>query len=279
MKRFSVLLVLFLSALLACPGADTKAIQIFSEASYVLHELRERAGAKGTWWWSKDEPPSSYWQRLQPKPVISKGSGWATIANGVPVFVTAAHVVGLNSVPYELAGKKIGERCKIIERTIRIYAGGLAFEPDRFGWLLKPNGLSPTDHADAAILVFAAIDVFKDVTVFSLADALPLSGDPVTAIGFPGTPVPQTVMAVVTYSDAAQRFFFIDRPLDDGFSGGVVLNQKGKALGVFIGNKSSRQGTVLSIGSKDLAEVARRSYSEISHPHPFDGKFQGNTGK
>ena len=272
MKRLAVPFILLLSLPLACRGAESQAVQIYTEASYVLHELRERAGTKGTWPWSKDAPPTAYWQRLQPGPVITRGSGWATIVKGVPVLVTAAHVVGLNSVPQVLGRFTIGEKCKISERKIRIYVGGLAFEPDRFGWLLKPNGLSPTDHADAAILVFSSMDVFKDVTVFDLAETMPMSGDPVTAIGFPGTPVPQTMMAVVTYSDPLQRFFVIDRPLDDGFSGGVVLNQKGKALGMFSGNKSSRQGTVLSISGKDVAGVARRSYSEISQPHPFDGK-------
>jgi len=247
--------------------ALTAIARIRSAASYkahVKHEWRER---EGIWPFRHD----AIRFRIEAKTIDlqGSGSGWVLSGSSGDVMVTAAHVIQLNTSPASVDGRNVdGKYAWISERKITCLVGGLAFQPTEFAPLeLKPSH-APAQPLDLVLLRFAKREALKGLKEYRMADRLPKLGEKVTAIGLPSTDFPQPAEISVVHVEIGAGFFVLNESLPPGYSGGVVIDEKGRALGVVTG-QTNKQTTVLMINNALVRTANYRRFNELVEWHSF----------
>jgi hypothetical protein len=217
-------------------------------------------GDDGPWWCIWCEPT---WEVRQEQWRLS-GSFWALQTSDKPIFVTAAHVLGLNWEPGWIGGHTIDRETAFLRNVkARALIGTLAYEPSDIGRAKDAN--------DAAFLMARDSMAFKTVRFLSLSDSPPQYGETVQVVGYPGTPVQQFATTSVTSVNEDAGFFVLNQAVDDGYSGGVVLNSSGeKAYGVIVNTDSAhKQTTVLRITPEMLSAIDWHPADEVLN-HSFE---------
>ena len=170
---------------------------------------------------------------LEPKKFTqeSHGTAWATEFHDKLILVTAGHVIGtcgeVNFSPENKTKAELAELAEYhpVSRISRVVLGGVGGKPIRIGTL--------SDDADIALVVPHSDAVFSGLKVFKLANRLPSLFESVRALGFPhGAHFAKQEQTTVTTVVGAKGYFVLNIPLNKGFSGGVVLDENGLALGV-----------------------------------------------
>lgn len=225
----------------------------------------------------KREQPRLYWspkvEHVRSR-IFVKGSGWAIEHERRLMIVTALHVVGLSSRPFPIGVQTIhnGEIVnpnppyspdEITEQylgaMITIGVGDRALAPSRIGTI---DGL-----ADIAILDFGDMDLRGEVQPTPLSRRQPSVGDSVTVIGFPGTFTQQRKASTISSLLDRQNYFVLNESLENGYSGGLVLDRQNRAVGV-VSSVTNRQTTVYRLGPGDLSRIVWRNASDILEENP-----------
>jgi hypothetical protein len=185
-------------------------------------------------WWDFYHDP--WWDVREEKWQLA-GSVWAAQTSDKPIFVTAAHALGVNlEPPQQLGGHHIdGKTAFLMNVRGTVLIGTLAYEPFTIGLLKDAN--------DAAFLTVNDLSAFKAVRLLSLSDSPPIYGESVQVCGYPKTSDQQFATAVVTSVHEDAGFFVLNEALDEGYSGGVVLNSAGKAYGVIVNTDLAKKQT------------------------------------
>src|SRR5581483_6140926 len=108
------------------------------------------------------------------------GSFWSlTVASsGTPIFVTAAHVLGMNWNPVSVDGFSFdGEKAFLLSRHARVFLGPLGYKPSAIGYFTGLN--------DVAFLKPKDPRVFSQYKTIRLSSDSPHVGENVTIYGFP----------------------------------------------------------------------------------------------
>ena len=203
------------------------------------------------------------------KEILLTGSYWQVESNQGVILVTAAHVLGINweakevdlGLEWEGQGVKhvVGKQRPyetILQRSFsRVLIGTLAYAPLDIGTL---KGTS-----DMAFLRPKNPQVLKDVQMLRLSDTPPRRDERVEICGYPGTGYEQREAAIVTTVREADGFFVLNRPVEPGYSGGVVTNSEGKAYGVITStDKAEKQTTVLRLTPAMLGRIEWKPAAE-----------------
>ncbi|MHC4251627.1 MAG: S1 family peptidase [Planctomycetota bacterium] len=210
------------------PPAGPSPVKVFSETKYVVETKGRLFGST-----------------VEEKRVVRTGAGFLVEAEGRTLLVTAAHVASGPVHPAVIVdgGSKTvidGDRVRVTASTFRVRVGDLS---------LPPSQVLVDREADVA--VFSLDDEalgLLGLGGFDLAQASPETGDEVAVWGFPGTTVPQLKRGMLV--SAIERFYFaLNRPLDEGFSGGPVVGAGDRLLGVILrsGDRQTRCAPVAPI--------------------------------
>ena len=203
-----------------------------------------------------------------------KGSGWVIDFGGKKLLVTAAHTLGLNTCDFTKAKDCVEEeiaiehcwveKVKSVDRKAEVLVGGLAYRPEQVAWLRR-NG----DPIDAVIIMMENNAVFDGLKTFGLAERAPTEFEKVKIAGFPQTSEQQVDELTVSAVDEKQGLLTLNKAVKPGYSGGVVLNDKGEAYGVISGFVGE-QTTVLLLSNsmlnglewQDPVQCLKRNFKE-----------------
>ncbi len=218
-------------------------------------EPAQRIFVNLTWqvWTREIRPDGSPRDRSATVNTPSTGTCWVTEHNGEKIIVTAAHNLGLTvkARPSEVGGKKVRE---IASLTAKPVLGTLAYEVAKVG-LLK-------GRYDVAFILPADTNAFNGSRVIPLARVPAKREDKVKIYGFPNTSSPHPTDTTVVDFTLGQDYMKFATPLEPGYSGGVVLNADGKALGVVIATEA-KQSTAIVVNAAVLSRVQWRTAREV----------------
>ena len=200
--------------------------------------------------------------------VYTSGTAWAIDVNGRRLLVTAAHVVGVGDRPppvhfEEIKNGKIVSRGPIklgevkerdLSYRVRVGLGDL-------GSAVATIGIIP-GLVDAVLLEPADSRIWREIRPTSVAATAPLAQEEVTVVGYPGTFSEQLTKAVIASVSSQQGYFVLSRALEPGYSGGLVKNRAGEAVGV-VSSVTHEQTTVLLISRRALSGASFRPASEL----------------
>lgn len=279
-RKLAIAAAAFLTATIISPMAswsqqlaDHYTLRVFAKHTYKL-ELR--------YFWTKTEwsisplhwPPfrreEEYTGRTtKTASMHCRSSAWALDVKGEAVLVTAAHCLGLNlSVPGQINNEKlqddgtikttqkylIDDDCKPLTRTTEVVFGGLAFREKEIGTVSKDGGNTADDILDIAFVKPDDKAVFSDLRLLKPATKTLSVQDKVMVFGFPSTLSQQAKEVLVADVARDHGYCVLNEALDDGYSGGVVVNKDNEAVGV-ITNISKGQTTVLLLTSNVLDKI------------------------
>lgn len=185
------------------------------------------------------------------------GSFWVAEANNQKFLVTAAHNLCFGP---KLRFDRIGSISldpKHVLRALKIepVLGTLTYEVAEVG-IPQPESdwvvLKPADSA--------AVGMSKPIP---LADKRLRLGDPVTVLGYPSTAHEKAVKTTVAAISPNDRFLVLNTPLDPGYSGGVVLNDKNKAVGIVV-TSDEKQSNALILSPAIFTKLRWVPLKEIS---------------
>ncbi len=194
---------------------------------------------------------------------LSQGTYWAVMIGGDKVYITAAHVLGLNTTPTEINGVKIdNEHGKLLFVKGRAYMGTLAYTVEQVGRVPSLD--------DVAFFRPHEKNIVDKVGAIPLASNAPVSGERVSVVGFPGTAYQQLTEMVVTSVHETEGFMILNQPVDPGCSGGVVIDAAGRAYGVVANTDAkNKQTTVLRL-TRDSLQQVRWTEAKTTLSHKFD---------
>jgi len=217
---------------------------------------------KGWWLW---QDPWPEW-KVGEQRSLGKGSFWAVQTPDKTILITAAHVLGPlnpNWDALEIDGHKIDrENAFLTSVEGKVLLGTLSFEPSEIGRVKEVN------DADAAFLTTKDSHILKTIKPLVLSDSAPEYGENVQVVGYPGTVVPQPATMSVAWVQEDKGFFVLNQAVDDGYSGGIVLNSSGKAYGVIVNTDAQKQTNVLRITPEMLKAIEWHPAGEMLN-HEF----------
>jgi S1-C subfamily serine protease len=185
-------------------------VKVFSETVYKMTVRR-------SWYW---------WWTGKPEVLdLRTGSGFLVQRAGAVYLVTAAHVVCGEPTPASVTDKDtksvytISASTLLDSVTFRVRVSSLSFQPTM---------IAIDRERDIAILTLDDKKLQKlNLRALYFSEDVPVPEQEVRVWGFPQTSTPQFQDAKVT---AVQReFFVLNQSLDEGFSGGPVLNLNSSA--------------------------------------------------
>ena len=246
MKSFRILAISFFLVAMSDTGFAQQIPEtgrLFAGAIYRYSFIEQ---AKSWFGCSRKQPT---WLDKSADEVVNRGTYWAVMLDGSKIYVTAAHVLGLNTKPTEIAGVKLdNQNGKLLSVTGRAYMGTLAYTVQEIGQVSSLD--------DVAFLRPHEKNILDKVNEITLATKAPASGERVSVVGFPGTPYQQLTEMLVTSVHETEGFMVLNQPVDPGYSGGVVLNSSGQAYGVVVNtDQQSRQTTVIRLTPADLRQI------------------------
>ena len=197
--------------------------------------------------------------RSMPSRIYAKGSAWAVVLDGHHYLVTAAHVVGVGEHPepavfQEVKNGEIVTRTKLdwdnSPRTETAYQVKVGIGD--FGTSVKNVGLFSADSPlkDVVLLEPTEERVFAELRSTPLAYKVPQVGDTVQVLGIPDTVAQQLTSATVAAVFERRGYFVLSSALPPGYSGGVVLDKEGSALGVVTSTSKSQTTVILVNGAR-----------------------------
>ncbi len=265
MPRVNLLLFcLLMVSLRADPTAQT--VKIFTEIAAQNRSMFSTLGVQR--------------EKTQISRIYTQGSAWAVELDGHPYLVTAAHVIGLLNRPSPDAIQEVKNgapvtRTKLewpnppseLAYVVRVGIGD-------FGAPVKTVGQFSADSSrnDVVLLEPAQGRVLAELRPTKLASSAPKVGDQVQALGLPDTPVQQNESSTVTAVFEPQGYFVLNTALKGGYSGGLVLNKEGLAIGVVTSTNSGQTTVILVNGSRLKGAVFKSAESVFSlHPEVFAG--------
>ena len=218
---------------------------------------------EGWWPW---RPRWIEWKEEEQQQLV-KGSFWAVHTPDRTILITATHVLGLNLDLREIDGHKVDQktwspdqktlRLNRVERKVLL--GTLSFQPAEVGSVERLN--------DAAFLTAKDSGISKTIKPLILSDTAPKIGEDVQVWGYPGTAYQQHESASVTQVQD-NGFFILNRAVDEGYSGGVVVNSAGNAYGIITNTDQNKQTTVLRITPEMLQAIDWHPAAEMLN-HSF----------
>lgn len=268
MMRVCLLLAAAALCLFPSSGAAAEAIaRVRSEASYKVKIYHEWTEKEGVWGFRKTVVRSR--TDTQQESYQGSGSGFVLETSAGPTLVTAAHVLHLQNRPTRAAGRDLdGNRAWVSQRRLTCVVGPLAFSPSEVGVVTLTPSKGPPFTLDIALLRFSDDAALEPYQRYRLANRLPRVGERVTAIGLPSTQFPQPTETTVTFVQEDANFFVLSSELPPGYSGGVVLDERGRVLGVVTG-QSDKQSTVLRLNSSLVRAAQFQPFSALSDWHAF----------
>jgi hypothetical protein len=254
LKTICALMALVGASVVPCLAADC-CVPIYSQcnltAQYTL-------GWKKAWWSEKVEKTNSFVD-------VMRGAAWRTDVAGEKLLITAAHNLFLKNFGKDQIHKLVKRNWpdnNWVElhgfshtTTVHVH-GGLSRSPKQ---IALPNLGGGRLELDVAVLYLADNDVFSSINPTPLANKLPEAGESIQIVGFPGT-VKQQIAVDLTVSSVEEQsgYFLLNKPVDKGFSGGVVRDKDGKvAYGVIAGNTSDDKQTKVYLVSERLLSSAK----------------------
>lgn len=181
---------------------------------------------------------------------LGTGTCWAAKVDGQPVLFTAAHVLARGP---NFSVKPL-ERAELQFLQIKPIIGLLGHE-------LQSVGL-PKGNPDWVALRPKDAGAFKNSRLKELSKIVPKAGDSLVVIGFPDTAHEQRVERTVTSIGLNGDYIVFNQPLDHGYSGGVVLNGKGQAVGLVV-TTAEKQSTAVLLTMERLKSLDWKPFEEI----------------
>lgn len=173
-------------------------------------------------------------RRLAFKRETATGSFWIVSVNGEKHIVTAGHNLGLMNGKLAVAPKDPG-------KVFSTYAETLL---GRYAYGVSTVGL-PNSKADWVALRPEHPSVLDRSRAFTLAEKSPEIGDRVQVWGFAGQPHPKNLSFTVVDVSEGKDFLTLNDRLPQGYSGGVVLNDKGEAVAVAVATKAEHSSALV----------------------------------
>ena len=127
--------------------------------------------------------------------------------------------------------------------------GTLADRPKQVARLRKGE-----EEIDVALMRLDGGFAKEQLKALSLASHPPKEFETVRVVGFPSTSAQQPNSLTVSTVNSGDGFFVLNAPVDHGYSGGVVLNDRGEAYGVISG-VDAKQTTVLLLNDEMVSHV------------------------
>lgn len=199
---------------------------------------------------------------------VDQGSAWCADVNGKRVLVTAAHILGIKTCTFDGFEGELKKQiesdtwvAKILEvqRTSRVVVGGLAYEPSKIAWPSLGGASS-----DACFLYMEDDAVFSRIKPIAIANKLPAVSESVDCYGFPGTTDQQVETITVSSVDQQSGYFTLNKPVDNGYSGGLVMSKGKEAYGVIVGTAPNGKQTIaLLVTEKLLRSTAPQPASKV----------------
>lgn len=268
----TVAIAVCLSAAFAFPAMawsqDTTSrytLRVFTKHAYTLEYTYSWTETKGVWPFTRtvthEEDPEERTASMH-----IRGSAWALDVKGEQVLVTAAHCLGLNvpmhsTIANETLKKDgsiktereyvISDECKALSRTTESVFGSLAFKAKDVGTVNKAGS---DDILDVAFVRPDDKAVFSDLRLLPMAKETVSVQEKVMVFGFPSTSSQQMKEVLVADVDRNHGYCVLNEALDEGYSGGIVVNKNGQSVGL-ITNVSKGQTTVLLLTPEVLGQI------------------------
>ena len=178
------------------------------------------------------------------------GTCWAANVNGHPVLFTAAHVLarGPNFIVPSL------ERAEPLSLEITPVIGLLGNEILAVGF--------PKGNPDWVALRPKDARAFKVSQLKELSKIAPKVGDAMKVVGFPDTAHEQQTERRITSISPNGEFIVFNQLLEPGYSGGVVLNAKGQAVGVVV-TSEEKQSTAILLSPAKLGALDWKPFEQL----------------
>ncbi|NBR87972.1 MAG: serine protease [Proteobacteria bacterium] len=173
-------------------------------------------------------------RRLAFKRETRTGSFWIASVNGEKHIVTAGHNLGLMNGRLAIAPQDAS-------KVFGTYAETLL---GRYAYGVSSVGL-PNSKADWVALKPEHPSVLERSRAFTLAEKSPEIGDRVQVWGFAGQPHPKNLSFTVVDVSEGKDFLTLNDRLPPGYSGGVVLNEKGEAVAVAVATKAEHSSALI----------------------------------
>ncbi|MBI5767881.1 MAG: trypsin-like peptidase domain-containing protein [Verrucomicrobia bacterium] len=198
--------------------------------------------------------------------VFTWGTAWAIETSGRRLLVTAAHVVGVGERPppvhfEEMQNGKIVARNPINlgELKERDFSYRVRIGLGELGSAVATIGTTP-DLPDGVFLEPADSRIWRELRPTALATKNLVKQEEVTVLGYPSTFSEQPTNALV--AEIYPGYFVLNQELDPGYSGGLVTNRSGEAVGV-VASVTKKQTTVFFITQHTLSGASFRPASEL----------------
>lgn len=221
------LILLIASTASASIAADAFTQKLYTEVNYEVSS----AG------WFRD--------RKEVQRVLLTGTAWILDTGKEKVFVTAAHTMGFGprGTPVQIGAYTIKGDTKATRLNSKTVVGTLAYEIREIGTL---------SSEDDILLLRAEEAALSDSRSFKLARKPLKTGETVKVLGYPSTSheQPQECSVAAVY----QKHFILNKSMDSGYSGGLVLNTSGDAVGLVTGTEH-KQATAVFIPAEALRQI------------------------
>lgn len=188
------------------------------------------------------------------KQTVATGSFWVADVNGQKVIVTAAHNIGLGLEPTQIDDISLDDDNSLDSLTIAPALGLLAFEIAEIGF--------PEPRADWIAIRPRQQTALMASKAIPLGDMLPQLGDQVRILGYPDTPHELEEMTTIAAIGANGDRLVLNKALEHGYSGGVVLNQKREAIGLVV-TTEKKQSAALFISSAAFSKLNWKPFSAV----------------
>jgi len=189
-----------------------------------------------------------------------KGASWRTDMGSQKLVVTAAHNLflmgyGKSEVEAELRKLLLGftlEEIYKVTYSTSVSVGGLSRKPKQ---IARPSIGGGKSELDVVVLYLTDEDALSAYRPILLASKLPSAGESVRVVGVMENSQQQVLTEYSVSAVAAQSgYFLLNKPVENGFSGGVVMDKdKEVAYGVIAGNVNNKQTKVYLVTESLLA--------------------------
>jgi S1-C subfamily serine protease len=243
-------------------ASTAQTVQVFTEIT------AQNRGGRSTLGFSRES--------VQISRIYAKGTAWAVVLEGHQYLVTAAHVVGVGEHPEPVVFQEV-KNGEVVTRTKLAWDNSPRTETayqvrvgvGDFGTSVKNVGLFSPDSPlkDVALLEPTEDRVFAELRSTPLAGKVPQVGDTVRALGIPDTFAQQLTSATVAAVFERQGYFVLSTALPPGYSGGVVLDKEGRAVGV-VTSTSKNQTTVILVNGARLKGAEFKPARQVFSKNP-----------
>jgi hypothetical protein len=184
-------------------------------------------------------------ERKDAQTVLVTGSAWVIDIGPEKVFVTAAHNAGLGprGTPERIGEHVIKGETKATLTGLKTLIGTLGYEV---------NAIGTASSEDDILFLRADPAAFSNSRTVKLARRDPKPGDQVKILGYPRTSHEHQRECLIAAVYA--KHFVLNEPAEPGYSGGLVLNSSGDAIGLITGT-DQKQATAVFVPVEALKTI------------------------